>query len=297
MKKLLIATTALTMTAGAAAAQSTVTVGGDARMGFAYDSALLANKTTFQHRVRLVFQASVETDSGVTFGVWSRANIQHSNTALPGANQNNWDGSRIWARAGGLTVTAGYADGAVLSRVGIYQGGLGFTNTIARPGIHLGRFSEERQGENTVRADYTVDAFTASVSVGYSTAGVINGPAVDRPELAVSYRAAGFNVGAGFKQGGHYALSATYGQDAWSVGALAVRVNGVGTNYRLHGTYAFGATTVGATFSKLTTAKHFGIGANYNLGGGASVRGAVARVKPTVGAASTQAQLGVTFSF
>lgn len=291
MKKLLIATTALTMTAGAAAAQG-VSVGGDARMGFVYNS-LAPTKTTFQHRVRLVFQASVETDSGVTFGIWSRANIQHTNAA----GVNNWDGSRIWARAGGLTLTAGYADGAVASRVGLYQGGLGFTGTIARPGTHLGRFSEENQGENNIRADYTFDSFTASVSTGYSTAGVINGAALARPELAASYSAAGFTVGAGYKQGGHYALSAVYSQSPFAVGALITRVNGVGTNYRLHGTYAFGATTVGATYTKLTTAKHFGVGATYNLGGGASVRGAVARVKPTVGAARTEGQLGVVFSF
>lgn len=62
MKKLLIASTALVMVAGAAAAE--VKLSGDARMGAVYDS----EDWNFSSRARVQFTLSGTTDSGLEFG-------------------------------------------------------------------------------------------------------------------------------------------------------------------------------------------------------------------------------------
>ena len=68
MKKLLIASTALVMVAGAAAAE--VKLSGDARMGMAYDggSATQSHEWNFSSRARVQFTLSGTTDSGLEFG-------------------------------------------------------------------------------------------------------------------------------------------------------------------------------------------------------------------------------------
>ena len=76
MKKVLFATTALVATAGVAAAE--VSVGGFGYFGVAHDSAA-ADETFVTHATRLTFSASVETDSGVTFGASSRITISDNN--------------------------------------------------------------------------------------------------------------------------------------------------------------------------------------------------------------------------
>ncbi|WP_439563477.1 porin, partial [Roseinatronobacter sp.] len=65
MKKLLLASTALVMSAGVASAQ--VALSGDARMGITYDNSRDA-KLQFSSRARVTFTLSGETDTGMAFG-------------------------------------------------------------------------------------------------------------------------------------------------------------------------------------------------------------------------------------
>ena len=76
MKKLLIASTALSLAGGAAFAEMAITVSGDAEMGVDYASEPVADATTgavgskhsFVHEVGIDFTASGTTDGGLTFG-------------------------------------------------------------------------------------------------------------------------------------------------------------------------------------------------------------------------------------
>ena len=76
MKKLLIASTALSLAGGAAFAEMAITVSGDAEMGVDYASEPVADATTgavgskhsFVHEVGIDFAASGTTDGGLTFG-------------------------------------------------------------------------------------------------------------------------------------------------------------------------------------------------------------------------------------
>ena len=67
MKKILIATTALTLLAGAASAE--VALSGNARMGILYNG----EDTNFTGRIRVIFTMSGETDGGLSFGSSIRA--------------------------------------------------------------------------------------------------------------------------------------------------------------------------------------------------------------------------------
>ena len=73
MKKLLIASTALSLAGGAAFAEMAITVSGDAELGVDYASepgchAGGASKHSFVHEVGIDFTASGTTDGGLTFG-------------------------------------------------------------------------------------------------------------------------------------------------------------------------------------------------------------------------------------
>ena len=70
MKKLLIASTALSLAGGAAFAEMAITVSGDAEMGVDYNSepGEGMSKHTFAHEVGIDFTASGTTDGGLTFG-------------------------------------------------------------------------------------------------------------------------------------------------------------------------------------------------------------------------------------
>ena len=70
MKKLLIASTALSLAGGAAFAEMAITVSGDAEMGVDYASepAGGASKHSFVHEVGIDFEGSGTTDGGLTFG-------------------------------------------------------------------------------------------------------------------------------------------------------------------------------------------------------------------------------------
>ena len=76
MKKLLIASTALSLAGGAAFAEMAITVSGDAKMGVDYASEPVADPVTgavkskhsFVHEIGIDFGASGTTDGGLTFG-------------------------------------------------------------------------------------------------------------------------------------------------------------------------------------------------------------------------------------
>lgn len=131
MKKALLATTAVVLTAGMAAAE--VKFSGDARFGLQYSStgfpqgttAFTGNtsKTILEKRLRLNLDASTTTDSGVTFGGRVRITSEEgvSNPAALAGNQVNANqsvntiasGARVYAQYGGLTVAVGNILGAV----------------------------------------------------------------------------------------------------------------------------------------------------------------------------------------
>ena len=103
MKKLLLATSALTLMAGAASAE--VALSGSARMGLVYSDTAAGSATQFSSRVRIVFTASGETDTGLSFG----ASVRNDQSGV--GNTNNGDSTVFISGAFGK-ITMGDVGGA-----------------------------------------------------------------------------------------------------------------------------------------------------------------------------------------
>jgi hypothetical protein len=109
MKKILLATSALVLSAVAANAQA-VRIGGEGRMGVIYESvsfgAFSASEWAQENRLQFNFSVSVEADHGLSFGAFTRARITNGNTGV-------FSGSRVWVEANNFRLTFGNVDGAI----------------------------------------------------------------------------------------------------------------------------------------------------------------------------------------
>lgn len=378
MKKILLATTMIVGGASIAAAESGVTLSGDARMGLL--NSLSSNDTTFTSRARVSFGLAGESDSGLSFGASFRADN------ASGASSGTAGSVFISGAFGKLSM--GDVDGAANAAVGHVDGvgltGLGDTNenlfiangglalsavtgllALPTPGVTLGNVT----ADPSVLYEYSAGAFTVYVShtqlnhsssitrnatpvagagpvlpvvgalpaqlpvatyegsawavggaytldnykfsLGYealsgSRTGV---PAVDVVTLdakhlilgadatfgAVTVKArygdgeinvAGFSAASEPTELKQAALSATYTMDAISVTAFA---------------RSFDSTSAGVT---LVSTDAMGLGASYDLGGGAKVVGGIARVKTgavevtdTPAKSETAFDIGVSLKF
>lgn len=297
MKKLLIASTALVLTTGAAAAQ--ISFGGETRFGIAHDSAA-ATQTVLSQRTRLNITMSGTTDGGLSFGAFTR--IQTTNTAT-GVHT----GARSWIAANGFRLEVGNIDGAVARRVPLYagqfgRGGIGFTGMFrASPMTHAGytEFASAGAGPNAIRLDADFGAFGVSLS-GETGAG-------GRNELGVSYSAGGIAAGLGLRDtaaGTQGSLHLGYTAGAIAVGVLATQYPGAGggTNTRLYGSYTMGANTFSLSATQVNALPAFGapvtgtavaLAYSHNLGGGATFRAAVGQSTDN----ATIAEVGLNLNF
>ena len=329
MKKLLLATTALTLSAGVAAAD--VALSGDARMGITHDSSLTSNKTAFTSRARVTFTLSGETDTGVAFGGSFRAD--NASGAAAGTAGSVFVSSDFGRLTMGDTSGAAEARNGDLAGVGLT--GLGDQNEFTY-------LSNAAAGRPTARYDYSIDGFTFSLS--HTNPGVASKVA----SVGVSYTIEGFTVGLGAERQNssagtnavaadgvtftpavaavaavgrqtHLVASVGYSMDNISVKAMygrnqtaavtaAENTPGTGVaiakssakQYGLSATGTFDAVSVTA-FGRRDFAEdtHAGLGASYDLGGGASLRGGVVNTNfNAAGVKSrTVADLGLAFSF
>ena len=233
MKKILFATTALVATAGVAAAD--ITVGGNARFGVGYSSGAengLAgtggypsngndravngrSKTDIISRFRLQFDATSETDGGVTIGGRVRAeadnNIYGGQVAAANAAFRSnaevmlWSAPRLFATYGGFTLGVGNINGAVESVPGLYletrSGGTGldgsqFVANVANVNNNYFNWdyydSDGNVSSNGVEAIYNLGGFGTHLSYSVSNGAV----AQDVVALNASYKYNNFTVAA-----------------------------------------------------------------------------------------------------
>jgi outer membrane protein OmpU len=278
-----------------------------ARMGIIHNSDLPSNKTGFTSRARVTFTLTGETDGGLAFGASFRAdNATGANDGTAGSVFISGDFGRL---------SMGDVDGAAEARngdlhaVGLTAGaGLFTTNEFT----YLSNASTGVRP--TARYDYSIDGFSFSLShTNPSTASKV-------ASVGVGYSMAGFTVGLGAERQNsvaavnetltHVVVSAGYSMDGISVKAMYGRLKESGQTlpldfaakdqYGLSASGTFDAITVSAfgrrDFDKDT---HIGIGASYDLGGGAALRGGV--INTNFNAAGrksrTVADMGVAFTF
>lgn len=275
MKKVLLATTVLAMSATVAAAEVAVT--GEARLGVIYNGNTLApdSKAKFTSRVRVKFAGSGETDGGLSFGFSVRADQSgQGNTA------NNDSTAFISGAFGKLTF--GDNDTAANALVGhvnaISLTGLGDNNELGYIG----------QTDTSVLYEYTTGGLTFALSAGQLGT-------TDATSVAVKYAVDGYSVALGYEQAkvlgvkdDQLSLAGEATFSNFTVKAvIADRKSNGKTQYALSGTYTMDALSVSAFYANkdtkvgavTTKSNAYGIGASYDLGGGATVKGGIQKVK------------------
>ena len=234
MKKVLLASTVLAMTATVAAAEG-VTVTGNARMGLIYDGNTVGpntSKAKFTSRVRIVFTAAGETDGGLSFG----ASVRNDQSGQ--GNTANGDSTVFISGAFGK-LTFGDNDSAANVLVGHVDAksltGLGDNNELG----YLG------QSDTSVLYTYSAGALSFAASVGQRNIAAAPAIADEAMSVAVKYSTDAFNVSLGYED--------TATDDQLSIG----------------------------------------LGASYDLGGGASLVGGIQKVKGS----KAVADFGVSMKF
>jgi outer membrane protein OmpU len=298
MKKILLATTLLAATTGFAAAE--VTLSGSARMGIIsdFDDPLTLtvdeNDLAFTSRARVVFTLSGETDGGLSFGASFRADN------AVGANVGD-DGSVFISGAFGK-LSMGDVDGAANAAVG-HVSGVGLTglddvneSTFIANGSGVSDPSalyEYSTGDLTIYASATNPAAGAALTDAYSIAAKY---ALGDYTVALGYETAD----SGATSVDHIILGASATFGAVTVKARYGEADLGATNesqWALSVDYKADALTVTAFYtddSDLGGAEAYGLGAAYDLGGGASVVGGYAHNETTN---DDSYDLGVSMSF
>lgn len=288
MKKILLATTLIAASTGYAAAE--VTVSGAARMGVVMHNDLdgLSTDAQFSSRVRIIFTATGETDNGLSFG----ASVRNDQSGV--GNTANGDSTVYLSGAFGKVTmgdTGNAADALVGQVSGVGYTGLGDLNEIAwlsksttgvmyeysAGAVTFGLGAGQTNTNDFVSAavKYSTDAY--SVALGYES-----NDAADQLSLLGSATFSGATVKAKIVDNSElvdleYALSVDY------------TMNGIG----LTAFYADALNTTAGHVNEDLQTTRYGIGASYDLGGGASVLGGIAREEGT----DTVAEVGVTMSF
>ncbi|ABL70847.1 outer membrane porin [Paracoccus denitrificans PD1222] len=327
MKKALIASTALLLTAGVAAAD--VKISGYGRTGVIYyENDSDVNESRVQSRLRMNIDASSSTDSGVDFGARFRLQWDQGEE---GEARLQWDqgeegeaqtnAGKLWVSAQGFTVEVGNVDTAFASNGLIYETGLGsYDRSVGFSAVTGAFFAYDSNGYGIdevdrvgIRALYTLGDLTLQASyVDPDQSGTVIGVeeefgfSVDytwneRLELSA---AAAFN-GAGIDGNDIYFLGARYAvMDNARIGLNFVDAGDEEDGYdgktiALYGDYtlADGRTNLEAYIANNDrdsneTDNAFGIGVNYDLGGarlGASLQRDYAE--------NVTADFGVRFEF
>ncbi len=304
MKKVLLATSALSLLAGAAAAD--VSVSGSARMGVVSTKlGAAARVTATSYRMRLNFSGSGETDGGISFGAFLRA--QANNAAAGTLN-----GANVWVSNGTATLTVGNTSGAVGNTAGIYGCGSGYGAGGPFPLLHACSdvaawthvsYSSGGAGANVVRLDFALGSANVSISGG-------NG---NDAEYAANFSLGNIKIGighdtgtgAGFAGGG---TTFTVASDLGSANVgLVYHTNAAGgaNSWMLRGTYPMGSGNIGFYYGSLGSIfgvpvaggfTQYGVDYDHSLGGGATASIAY-RALSAGGVSSSQVSAGIKLKF
>lgn len=326
MKKILLATTALVISAAAADAQA-VRIGGQGRMGIMYNSngyAMWGSDWMQENRLQLNFSVAVQADHGLSFGAFSRVRITNGGTS---GGLSGFSGSRVWVEANNLRLTFGNQDGAFRG-AGVSHGYLGGCYIgyeegqqcgDSSPGLNRTQgFASQGGGHpSRLRIDYSFGDTRVALSHDRAPVGGLN-----HTEFGIRSTFDAFTVALGYGNRGALgngtlvvgrtvALSGHYNAGTWGAGLIVARLtngSGVGsvsvTTWALSGNVELGggnltayvgrtAGYVGGTGALTTTTlRAYGLNYGYGLGGGATLTVGAERVGTV-----TTGSVGVTFNF
>lgn len=313
MKKILLATTVLALSAGYASAE--IALSGSARMGVVSDE---AGDMAFSSRVRIVFTASGVTDGGLTFGASMRADqfggngargvtlinvgddgiagteddFEEDVTTAGNTGTTNGDSTVYVSGSFGKLTMGDVADGAADNLVGQVSA-VGYTDLGAHQEISF-------MGGNATAAryDYTTGNLSVSVGVGQPTG-------LDAKSIAVKYATDQYNVALAYSmQEDDHQIDLKAGATFGAITAqarVAMKDFDAAEDQTAYSVSLDYAVNPALTLTGFYTDQDddndaaMGIGAAYDLGGGAAVKGGV--VDTGVEGDDVIWEAGVTMSF
>ncbi|ODT58963.1 MULTISPECIES: porin [Paracoccus] len=306
MKKALIASTALVMTAGIAAADVTISGYGrtavnyeEGRSTFVDDVLTSQNETQVSARVRLNVHATTSTDQGVDFGARLRLQWDQGDSGIDRVSPG-----QIYVTASGFTVAVGNVGTAFDNAGLLYASEVGLiSRSFGNPMGDFYAYESKSYGANNnrlgVSVEYAVDALKArfsyvdadqtgltdadeeiSISVDYdwndvalSAAALKDGKSIDGNDqyfLGAYYTLAGTENGVGLSYIDNGVANKPVVVDGIRTGTANVEQ---GKTFVLYGDYVVAPlTTISAYVANNDAAGNetdnaFGIGARYDLGG------------------------------
>ena len=308
MKKVLLASTALILTAGVAAADghSPIALSGSANGGLKYNSDA-SSEVTFHNEVNMVITGTGSTDSGLEFG------------AFVDIDEDSVDDAEVFISGLFGTITLGGVDPAT--------DGFG----IADPGFDgIGIDDVAEQYKNATAGAEVLYSYSAS-GLTFTASAEISGS--NSYGVAAEYAAGAFSVGIGYVEdtdntneldfdddgtvdttvGSNSTVTvvAGFSQAAFSVNAMYSDWSLGGQGYGVDVSFTTGATTLTAVYAHAEGASAnpatkglgdaYGVGVSMPLGGGLTVAGGIGIIETdrTVDndGSITVADLGVTMSF
>jgi len=298
MKNILLATTALVMTTGFAAAEVATT--GTARMGIKSTDGIASE----EFRMRMNLTGSTTTDSGIAFSATTRLNIDETTPDT----DNGFNGARIQAKVGGFTVQMGNASGASATRVNLYPAIVGLdgwsdfqTAAFSAADGHT-EFTSNGNGPAQTRIDYDMGDWGVSISKDIASS--------SDTEYAASYTMGSVTAAVGFLNADAADANATFASVTADVGALNVGLSYIdsesATTAAGDSAYSVGASyavsdvlTLNALYASAGDTGNFmtsdvnAVGFQYSLGGSVTLKGATG----TNAAGTNSSNLGVAMSF
>lgn len=336
MKKILLATSALVMVAGAASAE--VTLSGSGRFGLVYFDDGTTDDTVLSYRMRLNIDAKTETDAGVTFG--GRIRLQYdAGDAIEGDDPATADdesqgaaevnAAMLYAETSGFRFEVGNVNTAFDSLATLYNAELGFiSSTTGSYALIDGNYDSYSSGPYAagqtnrvgVFVSYSVGDLVARASyIDYDQTDAANPatPAKEEVGISLDYTAGAYKLGFGYVSNavgtdgydvwallGEYALS-----DATRIGLQFIGEDGIDPagdenndlTYTLYGHHTLANDlTLSGFVSGVDTDIAGGYENDYAIGLGASYDIGGASIAGTIQQGfddQTYADLGVNFSF
>ncbi|MEL7026283.1 MAG: porin [Pseudomonadota bacterium] len=297
MKKVLLASTALILTAGVAAADghAGIELSGSANAGVKYNSEA-ADQFTIHNEVNVVISMSGASDSGLSFG------------AFIDIDEDSVDDAEVFLSGLFGTVTVGGVDPAT--------DGFGIAD-VGFDGIGVDDPAE--QYKNATAGADVVYSYSAS-GLTFTASLETNGE--NSYAVALEYAAGAFSAGVGYVDdaddlGGNSTITVAGGfsQGPISVNAIYSDWDGgtldSGQGYGVDVSFDAGVATVTAVYSNADgvsagagLGSSYGVGFSTDLGGGLKLAGGVGAIQPDQAAGGTAAtdtetvaDLGVSMSF
>lgn len=287
MKKVLLATSALVLSAGYAAAEahSGISLSGSANAGFKYAEGA-DDEITLHNEINFVITGVGASDNGLEFGAFIELDEDTGNDDEDGTDNNGVADAEAYISGVFGTITVGDVDPAT--------DGFGIAD-VGFDGIGVDDDAEGLKNGVGTGADL-VYSYSASGITFTASAGVDN----EDYAAAIEYATDMFSVGLGYIEGNgadNETLTVVAGISQGPVSANAIYSDWTGGEqaYGVDVSFDTGAATITAVWGSTSVAGNdddYGVGVSVPLGGGLSVAGGVGSVD-----GQTKADLGVTMSF